>query len=261
MFCHFVFTALVFGTLTTIVHSIRWTDATELHLQGRPFPNNPSNYTYSRLPPNLQPPLVPKPLWEASLDSSGIFVEFESNSSAIHVQYTLRKAAWSASSSMPPTGSSGVDIYRFDTSVKKWRWVSTAFSGLSAATTNVTISPLYAYSAGWPVGPIPTFPSLNVTFRFRIHFPSLNGVTSMHVGVENGASLSSCCRNDKQKHLVWYGTSHAQGEITSRPGATFISRLGRLLNQTVINYGMKSGGCSFNKTFATQVIAAMMQEI
>jgi hypothetical protein len=227
--------------------ALTWVDATQLTLAGRPFPSLTGNATYTRLPPSAQAQ-VPQYVWEWSQCSSGIYVAFTSNASSVSVSYTLRNANWTLFSNFPPTGFSGVDLYRFDEGNSSWRWIATAFEGLQSASHGGTVleAPLFSMAEGWPVGPYPAYPTLNATYRYRLHLPSYNGVTSVSVGVPTGASLLPDAPTETKQAttlpVAYYGTSITQGGLTSRPGQTYVSLLTRALDVPVLNLGF-CGAC------------------
>lgn len=225
--------------------TINWVDARSLGLGGLAYRNyGPEDAPYGRLPAAAQND-VPPYVWMYSRDSSGMFVQFTSDASAIHVNFTLTSANISTWTNFPPTGFAGVDLYRYDTATQVWRWVATSFNGLERSPTRggvVEEIPLFADSWGWPEGPIPTLPTLNATYRYRLHFPSYNGVHQMSVGVPAGAALVADVSWNTSLPITYYGTSIAQGGVTTRPGQTFVSRLSRSLNVTINNMGF-CGAC------------------
>eukprot|EP01116_Phalansterium_solitarium_P021383 TRINITY_DN6627_c0_g1_i2.p1 TRINITY_DN6627_c0_g1~~TRINITY_DN6627_c0_g1_i2.p1 ORF type:complete len:786 (+),score=243.87 TRINITY_DN6627_c0_g1_i2:197-2554(+) len=222
---------------------IQWVDAESLSIGGRAF-NQTSGVAYTRLPAQAQSD-VPDAVWQASRLSSGVFVQFGTDASSIHLNYTLLNANWTQEPSFPPNGYSGCDLYQFDKKFGDWRWVATTFVGLSSkgAGTVVVESPLFSNAAGWPAGPLPPYPTLNATFHYRIHLPSFNGVVSVQVGVPAGATITgSEVGRGPVSPVVFYGTRITQGALTGRPGQTYVSTVGRYLNLDVFNFGF-AGGC------------------
>jgi len=229
-----------------------WYDAFSLSVGGRPF-NFPAgqNYSYTRLPPAAQAD-VPQWVWTWSQCSAGMFVQFSSNASAIALDYVLLNDNYTLFSNFPPNGFSGMDLYRYDDGNQTWRWIATTFSGLESRPTGgeVVETPLFTNSLGWPNGPVPTNPVLNSTYRYRVHLPSYNGVTSVKLGVPQGASIVP--DNSWQvptKPVTYYGTSITQGGLTARPGNTYISRLSEDLNIPIYNLGF-CGACRMELSVA-----------
>jgi hypothetical protein len=175
------------------VPPVVWTDALALSVGGRPFPSNPGNLTYIRLPPSAAAS-VPQYVWEWAQTSSGMFVAFATDASSISLNYTLRNGNWSLFPNFPPNGFSGCDLYRFDDATSAWRYAATTFSGLEAVDSYgpgvVLEAPLYTNASGWPKGPYLPNPTLTSTFRYRLHLPSYNGVVSVSIGVPQGATIA-----------------------------------------------------------------------
>lgn len=229
-----------------------WTDAFDLSLGGRPF-NIPrgQNNSYARLPPEASGD-VPEWVWTWGQCSSGMFVQFTSNASTIALDYVLLNANYTQFSNFPPNGFSGMDLYRYDDGNQTWRWLATTFDGLGSRPNGgeVLESPLFTDSLGWPTGPIPSFLTLNSTYRYRIHLPSYNGVTSVKIGVPTGAYIAP--DNSWQvptKPVTYYGTSITQGGLTARPGNTYVARLSQKLNVPIYNLGF-CGACRMELSVA-----------
>jgi N-terminus of Esterase_SGNH_hydro-type/GDSL-like Lipase/Acylhydrolase family len=231
-----------------------WTNALTLGVGGRPFPTNTGNLTFARWPANAQFDLN-NGEWTWGLSSAGLFVQFYSNATSIHVNYTLRYAALTNFSNFSPIGYSGVDLYAFDETLTKWRWIASAFEGLQgmSADGNVLESPLYANSSGWPVGPQPATPSQSATSRFRLHFPNYNGVLDMNIGVPSGASLIADQSWAAKNAAIYLGTSITQGGVVTRPGQAYVSTLSRELPVPVINQGL-CGSCRLEPGLAKWVV-------
>ena len=80
--------------------------------------------------------------------------------------------------------------------------------------------------------------------EFRLYLPLYNGVTSVELGLSEEASLwkADAYPADRQKPIVFYGTSITQGACASRPGMAHAAILGRWLNCPVINLGFSGNG-------------------
>jgi len=236
-----------------------WSDVLDLGVGGRPFPSNSGNLTFARFPEAAQPDLSPGE-WTESLASSGVFVQFATNASSVHLSYELRDANQTRFAAFPPIGYSGMDLYRWDNGSSTWRWVASTFEGLQAAgesgSTAVLESPLFTDTAGWPIGPLPPFDTLNATYRYRLHLPSYNGVMSASIGVPVGASLlpDLSWNASGRAPVVYLGTSIAQGAYTARPGTTFVNRLSRNISVSAVNMGL-AGSCRLELGLAKWVAA------
>jgi hypothetical protein len=236
---------------------LQWTAVLDLGVGGRGFTENSANLTFARFPVAAQADLTPGE-WSASLNSAGMFSQFESNASSIHLSYVLRDANQTQFPAFPPTGASGMDLYRWDETINTWRWVATTYEGLQTAgargSPDVLESPLFTDTAGWPVGPLPPFNVLNATYRYRLHFPSFNGVLAASVGVPVGASLTPdlSWNTSAPDPVIYLGTAAAQGAYTARPGTTFVNRLSRNLTVSALNLGL-AGSCGLDLGLAQWV--------
>ena len=98
--------------------SIQWSDVNTLTVEGRGF-DDVENF-YDRLPARAQGS-VPDPVWNLSRDSAGICARFNSDATALHARWTLRKKRL-AMEHTPATGVSGLDLYvRLENA---WRWLA-----------------------------------------------------------------------------------------------------------------------------------------
>jgi hypothetical protein len=247
--------ATIMPPLRSNALNIVWVDALTLGVGGRPFPSNSGNLTYARWPAAAQPALNPGE-WSYGLHSAGMFVEFKSNATAIHVNYTLGNSQTSSFANFAPIGMSGVDLYAWDTASSEWRWVASAFEGLSRVGSNGVVleSPLFSNASGWPVGPAPSEPSFAGTTSYRLHFPSYNSVLAMAIGVPSGASLEGESDWDAVPPVVFLGTSITQGGVTPRPGTTYVHRLSMSLNHAVTNMGF-CGSCRLELGLAKSLVS------
>ena len=236
--------------------AIIWTDVLKLGVGGRAFPNNTGALTFARWPAEAEADLSADE-WKWGLASAGLFAQFSSNATAIHVNYTLRDANLTIYANFSPIGYSGCDLYAWDGSgIGRWRWVASVFNGLDGNRDGIVLqSPLWANASGWPTPPAPAAASQPWTTRYRLHFPSYNGVLSMAVGVPTGASLEPDNSWSTGRAAIYLGTSITQGGVTARPGSAYVSRLSRSLPAPVINLGL-CGACRLEPGLAKWVGAA-----
>jgi len=240
-----------------------WADAHDLALLGQPFPSLGGADAFTRLPPSAEA-LVPHWVWFWSRTASGIVVAFESNATAIFLNYTLLDSNTSVFSNFAPIGMSGCDLYRGPAgdSGGGMRWVASTFDGLGDVKADGVVleSPLFAESAGWPVGAPPAAPSQATTYSYRLNLPSYNGVLGMQIGVPRGASLTRPpAPQPPPRSVVVYGTSITQGGVTGRPGQKWTSRLSLLLNGApVVNLGV-CGACGMEPAVGAFVANATLE--
>jgi GDSL-like Lipase/Acylhydrolase family/N-terminus of Esterase_SGNH_hydro-type len=232
-------------SLTWSSVAVEWTNAVDLSIGGRGFTNLTGNLTYTRLPPEAQAD-VTAGVWQYSRDSSGIFVQFFTDATSIHVNYTLFSGNLSLFQNFPPTGFSGCDLERYDESSNEWRYIGTTFVGLENFPSKgyVLDSPLWADGSSWPQ-PSPPANATGPTYRYRLNLPSYNGVTELFIGVPTGATLTPDDSWKSSKRILYIGTSITQGGITARPGQKYTSILSRMLNVEVVNMGF-CGSCQLD---------------
>jgi len=196
-----------------------WYDIRALGLEGQGWTDVKS--PFDRLPAKAEGQ-VRDAVWSLSRDSAGLSVRFSTDSPAVHCRWTLTKASL-AMPHMAATGVSGVDLYV--NSAKGWRWV--ACGRPTAQTNNATL-----------VAGLPT-----ENRQWLLYLPLYNGVTSVQIGIVKSAKLAPLPREkEKDKPLVFYGTSITHGACASRPGMVHTAILGRKLDRPVINLGFSGNG-------------------
>ena len=123
---------------------------------------------------------------------------------------------------MPATGVSGLDLYvRFE---GRWRWLSTG----QPKEQNNTVRLI----ADLPKG----------KRDYLLYLPLYNGVTSVEVGVPEGASIWKTPVDKDRLPIVFWGTSITHGACASRPGMVHTAILGRRLDRPVVNLGFSGNG-------------------
>jgi lysophospholipase L1-like esterase len=177
------------------------------------------NY-YDRLPVKVES-TVRKPVWSLSKNSSGLNLQFKSDASEIVVKYKVTGAV--QMSHMPATGVSGVDLYAKDAK-GNWIWSAGKFS----------FGDTIVYR----------FPNLKTTDskvrEYTLYLPLYNSVKWMEISVPEESTFTPGL--NKQKPIVVYGTSIAQGACASRPGLAWTSIVGRKLNVPMINLAFSGNG-------------------
>ena len=181
------------------------------------------NNNYQRLPDRAKD-VVRSSVWALSQNSAGVAIHFNTNAEKIEVRYGVNGDF--AIPHMPATGKSGVDLYAID-SDGKWRYLSdnSHFGDTVTYTYNNIIANNY-HKKG---------------FEYRLFLPLYNSVTWMEIGVPESAEFSFIPLL-KEKPIVVYGTSIAQGGCTSRPGMAWTNILSRKLDYPVINLAYSGNG-------------------
>jgi hypothetical protein len=198
---------------------ISWHDAHKLGVEGQGWKLE----SFARLPDKAEK-LVRKPIWDLSRHSAGLAVRFRTDATAIHAKWALTSPGL-AMPHMPATGVSGLDLYVRDDK-GKWRWLA---NGRPSAQKNRA-----ALVSGLPEKGMRDF---------LLYLPLYNGVTSVEVGVPEGAKIEKAPpRPAHKKPIVFYGTSITQGGCASRPGMAAPAILGRRFDWPTVNLGFSGNG-------------------
>jgi lysophospholipase L1-like esterase len=200
--------------------SVKWIDGKTLPIEGRVF--NDVTHWYDRLPSNVTAK-VNAGVRSMKSHSAGMKFRFITDSKKLHFKWSLIFKNLSMIH-MPATGVSGIDVYRYDSSLRKWIYVMTSKSFKNST----------GYlSLDWTPGT----PCL-------VNLPLYNGIRNFYVGVENGAKVSAVPAEiaPRGKPVVFYGTSITHGGCASRPGMAFVNIVGRELNVPVVNLGFSGSG-------------------
>jgi hypothetical protein len=195
-----------------------WYDGKVLAIEGKGWTNTASYY--DRLPANAKSN-VTAGVWTLSHDSAGICLRFTTDASSLRVRWTLLKNNL-AMPHMPATGVSGIDLYTRD-EAGKWRFVG---NGRPSGRSNNTSFQLTAGGEN------------------MLYLPLYNGVKSIELGIPKNTTLSPSkpSRREKNKPIVFYGTSITQGGCASRPGLAATAIVSRALDIPVINLGFSGSG-------------------
>jgi len=186
-------------------------------LEGQGWPHEVKDY-FDRLPARSKN-TVRKPVWDLSRNSAGLQLRFKSNAAEIIVKYTVTGNLQMPH--MPATGVSGIDLYAVNDD-GSWLWAAGKYS----------------------FGDTITYRFLSVSASERVYtlyLPLYNTVKWMKVGVPVENSFAALPAR-KEKPIVVYGTSIAQGACASRPGLAWTNILGRRLNCPIINLGFSGNG-------------------
>ena len=180
---------------------------------------------YARLPKRAQGE-VRKDVWSLAQNSAGLMIAFYTNSPDVEVRYKTTSSSY-AMPHMPATGVSGVDLYRVDSD-----GVEAYCAGRYSFGEEVT----YKY-AGMPNSPS----HHKLGYEYRLYLPLYNGVQSMQIGVSEGSEFRFIPTR-KERPIVLYGTSIAQGGCVSRPAMAWGTILQRALDMPLVNMGFSGNG-------------------
>ena len=193
------------------------------HVEGQAWTDEISA-PYSRLPKKAEA-LVRKEVWDLSKHSAGLSIRFVTNASEITVRFGVEGNY--ALNHMPATGVSGVDLYAVDSN-GKWLWCRGDRSFKDTIT--------YQFKG---LKPNDAFHKLGR--EYRLSLPLYNQVNWIEIGVSQ-ESYFEFRKRRKDKPIVVYGTSIAQGACASRPGMAWTNILGRKMDRPLINLAFSGNG-------------------
>ncbi len=195
--------------------------ATELAIEGKGWSDTRS--PFDRLPAKAEG-VVRAPVWNLSLDSSGLCVRFLTDAASLQARWKLRKLDRFALTHMPATGVSGLDLYVRDAG--KWRWLAAPRPENPEVNEKTLVEGLEPKSR-----------------EYLLYLPLYNGVSSLELGLPPGSTLQGAPpANPPRQPIVFYGTSVTQGGCASRPGMAYPSILGRALDWPIVNLGFSGNG-------------------
>ena len=157
-------------------------------------------------------------------NTSGLSLRFKSDAKEIIVRYQV-----SGSLQMlhfPATAVSGVDLFAKEAGKKNWLWTNGSYKFKD--TLQYTFSNLERN--GQPV-----------MREYTLFLPLYNDVKWMEILTPKQSSLFPIPAR-KEKPIVVYGTSIAQGGCASRPGMSFTNIVQRNLNMPIINLAFSGNG-------------------
>jgi len=198
---------------------ILWYDLRLVGIEGQGWKDTKA--PFDRLPAKAEA-TVRKPVWDLSRHSAGMCARFVTDATTIKARWTLTSDRIEMPH-MAATGVSGLDV-RHD---GKWKWLN---GGRPAKGTSQQAT----LATGLPAG----------TREYLLYLPLYNGVTSVEVGIPKDSKLSKpdARAADRQKPILFYGTSITHGACASRPGMTHPAILGRRFDRPVINLGFSGNG-------------------
>jgi len=206
--------------------NISWWNPAEnkfMVIDGQGWPNEVQS-EYDRLPAKAEE-TVRKAVWNLSKHTAGLKIRFRSNASEIYVQYKINGNI--EMPHMPATGVSGVDLYAKD-SDGKWMWCKGNYSFGDTVTYHFeNITPNDKYH--------------KLGREYHLYLPLYNSVEWLKIGVA-GDALFEPLPTRKEKPIVVYGTSIAQGACASRPGMAWTAILERKMDRPLINLGFSGNG-------------------
>ena len=185
--------------------------------------NNELKGSYHRLPQRAES-IVRKPLWDLSTNSAGLSIVFRTNATDIRVRYQINGDF--SMPHMPATGKSGVDLYATDGNGRQ-RWCAAKYAfgdtiRYNYSNISYVTNPEYGY-------------------EYQLFLPPYSELKWLEIGVPEGSDFSFEPVS-KEKPIVIYGTSIAQGACASRPGMVWGNIINRKMQHPVINLGFSGNG-------------------
>ncbi|MEQ9438824.1 MAG: SGNH/GDSL hydrolase family protein [Cyclobacteriaceae bacterium] len=187
-------------------------------LEGSVIADSLKESPYDRLPLSYKEK-VREPVWNLSKSSAGISVRFLSNSSSIHVKWTVLHDH--EMNHMAETGIKGIDLYWKNDG--HWQYVNT---GRPTGKENEAL----------------LIENMTKEMReYKMFLPLYDGVTKLEVGIDSTSVIKKPVAN-QEKPIVFYGTSITQGGCASRPGMVHTNIISRKLDADCINFGFSGNG-------------------
>ncbi len=175
---------------------------------------------YNRLP-DVAEALVRTPVWSLSRHSAGLSIRFTTDADSLQIEYGVDGSI--AMNHMPATGVSGVDLYGKN-AAGNWLWYR------GKHTFGETVQFYYK-----------TEKSPKEGREYKLYLPLYNNCKNLKIGVPEGSTITFLPQT-KEKPIVVYGTSIAQGACASRPGMAWTNILGRKLDYPIVNLGFSGNG-------------------
>jgi len=149
--------------------------------------------------------------------TSGVQIRFSSNASQIGLSAELREL--SEMSHMPLSGNSGFDLY------------------LGAGKDKKFVKSLRPSFHQGSINQLAVNDQCNDMRQWTLYLPLYNGVNSVKIGVNKGASIEAPAEFTIKKPILFYGHSITQGGCASRPGNSYTSQVCRWLDADMVNLG------------------------
>lgn len=208
------------GTYSQVV---RWQPMSDSSVDGKGW-HGQSKELFSRLPDRAKSS-VSQALWDLSRNSAGLTIRFHTNAPQITIRYTVEGSH--AFSHMPATGVSGLDLYGKDRD-GKWFWFPGAYR--FADTISYSFSQLLSGND-----------TTRRIYEYQLYLPLYNTVKWLQFEFDSSFIFKEAGVR-REKPIVVYGTSIAQGGCASRPGLAWTSILERKMDRPLINLGFSGNG-------------------
>lgn len=171
---------------------------------------------FNRLPVNIE---TNNNILYLSKHPSGLYIDFVTDSTSINLHVKTSSTAYMPH--MSATGQIGLDLYYED--MGKYKFLAT--TKINEKEYLLTL-----------IKDLPKKPR-----SFRLYLPLYVVLDKLNIGIDS-TSVIKDGKNPPKNKIITYGTSITQGGCATRPGMSYPSILGRIVNYEIINLGF-SGSC------------------
>ena len=186
------------------------------HAQNIISENEERKYSFQRLP-NIYKKKVRKEIWDLSENSAGINIQIRTNTRNLILKWCIKLDF--KMNHMTDAGIKGLDIYQYEG--KKWQYLST---GLPNSSKNKH-----------------TIKFKNANDKILcFYLPLYDSIVDFKIGVDDDSDVKFI--KNKNKPIVFYGTSITQGGCASRPGMAHTNIISRNTIYPCINLGFSGNG-------------------
>ncbi len=203
-----------------VTNGVKWIDGSRLPIEGRAFDD--TEHYYDRLPANVTTN-VNGGVRSMKHHTAGMQFRFVTDSKTLRFRWTPYSGGLSMDH-MPATGVSGIDVYRWDETRGCWLYQKTGRITDARKGGSLTLD----WTPGTPC---------------IVNLPLYNGLRNFSLGIDPKATVKPFPHpSGVTKPVVFYGTSITHGGCASRPGLSFVNRVGRDLDVPVVNLGFSGSG-------------------
>ncbi|HEY3371407.1 MAG TPA: SGNH/GDSL hydrolase family protein [Prolixibacteraceae bacterium] len=199
--------------------SLKYVNGDGFELIGKGFSDTQSRY--ERLPASLEARTRPD-VWTLSKNCSGLALRFHTDSRIIAAKWEVTGNV--TMNHFAPSGIKGLDLYCLNKG--KWEFVNSARPTAKTSTAII-------------------IDHMDKTDReYMLYLPLYDGLVNLELGVESSATIGSpqIDSPQKDKPVVFYGTSITQGGCASRAGMAYPNQLSRMLDRQIINLAFSGNG-------------------
>lgn len=187
---------------------------------------------YNRAPADVRA-LMNEGLRGLSFNTSGGRIRFNTNSERLGVK--LEVLGEPSMSHMPSSGSSGMDFFEGTGKALKYIATRQPECGQKKMETELTLA--------------------KGEKTLTLYLPLYNGVHSLKIGVEAGATVTAPPTYTREKPIVFYGSSITQGGCAARTSNSYCAMLARHFDHDFINLGFS--GAARGEEFMAEYIAGL----